>query len=281
MKIDELLERARSQSGLKIKYAMGGGSIRAARHTCADNSGSCDCSSFVCWSLGVDKQGDYPYLVPPGGTPDPGGEWYGTDNIYNDAVHINVGLFQKVDGPRPGCVVVYPTTWKNGKASPPGHVGIATAVDSQGAVRQVIHCSSCNFKSFGDAVQETDDTVFRGRPIYAWCARIEPTMKTGAAPDMASILSHPVRFCVVAAGADEQQIVQIARPLAKLNPIGRRVVVRADYDYPDAASITQWTQGTKDPGAVILGPTGVLFAVYTVAQAQSPSRIEKAFVDAP
>jgi hypothetical protein len=280
MTVDELFERARSQVGLKIRYKLGAGSFVASRHTCADSSGPCDCSSFVCWALGVDKRGDYPYLVPPGSEREPGGEWYGTDNIYNDALHINVGLFQQIDQPKPGCVVVFPTTWKNGKASPPGHVGIVTALDAKGSVAKVIHCSSSNFKNFGHAVQETDDAAFRGRSVYAWCARIEPTEKTTGAGDVASLLALPVRFCVVATGTDQAAIVAAAKPLADLNPLGRRVVVPGDPDYPDAENIANWTKGVAQPGAVILRPSGDLFTVYTVAQAKSPARIEQAFIDA-
>gem|GEM_PF-2681540 len=42
MKVDEVLNRATSQIGLGMKYKMGGGTYRAAKHTCADDTNSCD-----------------------------------------------------------------------------------------------------------------------------------------------------------------------------------------------------------------------------------------------
>lgn len=285
--VDDLLKRARSQVGLGIRYKLGSGAMTAAPHTCEGADGSCDCSSFVCWALGIDKHGSYPYLVEGGKPIAPGDQWYSTDNIVNDAVHISVGLFQKIKAPVVGTVIVFPTRWKGGKPSPPGHVGIVTAVGAADAF-SIVHCSAGNYKKAQDAIQETDDAAFRNAPglIYSWSSRIAlpavvarkaTTLRTGAtAFDFAS----PVRFCIVATGADGASIEKVATAVAALNPFGRKTVVSNDPDYPDAADITTWTQNTPNPGAVVLTPDGSLSEVLTVIQAKSDLAVDQAFANA-
>lgn len=302
--VDELLARTRSQIGLKTKYLLGGGVFKANRHSCQDASGSCDCSAFACWALGVDKQGSYPYLVGPGQPVQPGNQWYGTDNIVNDAVHLAVGLFQKVDAPAPGALIVFPSQKAAGGKSTPGHVGIVTEVRADGSLR-VVHCSSRNFKAKGDAIQETDDAVFKGRNglIYAWCSKIvavapaakkaakavPPAAAAAAAGSPAAAatttassftLSSVVRFVVVAAGADGEAIRTVANAVAALNPFGRRVVAPGDADYPSAAQIASWTAGTASPGAVVLTPGGAPSKVLTISQAQKDLLVDAAFANA-
>ena len=118
--VDEVLTRARSQIGLGIRYKLGGGAIRASRHTCADGAGACDCSAFACWALGIDKQGSYPFLVPAGQPVEPGNQWYGTDNIWNDSVHIALGVFSKIEEPVPGCLVLFPAQRASRTKATPG-----------------------------------------------------------------------------------------------------------------------------------------------------------------
>ena len=176
MDLKELMARARSQIGLPITYRLGGGVFTADKHTCADAKGSSDCSSYACWALGIDKLGDYPWLAKPGTKSGVRDDWYGTDDIWHDAVNLSMGLFEEVHPPEVatiGCVIVYPGRWTLGKARPPGHVGIVSATDGFGATK-VIHCSSGNFKVLGHAVAETGPEVFlaRDKTIYAWCANI-------------------------------------------------------------------------------------------------------------
>src|SRR5262245_61675576 len=146
--LDELLQRAESQKGLGIEYRLGGGAARAARRTCADAANTCDCSAFVCWALGIDKQGSYPYLVPPGKPVEPGNQWYGTDNIWNDAVHLEVGLFQQIADPLAGCIIVFPGRRRSDGKITPGHIGLVVRAGPAG-VEAVLHCSSSNFKATG------------------------------------------------------------------------------------------------------------------------------------
>ena len=282
MTVEELLERARSQTGLGIKYKMGGGTSKAARHTCADSNNACDCSSFVCWALGIDKNGSYPFLRRPGTQPDPGGEWYGTDQIWDDAVNLRLGLFSKIDAPVPGCVIVFPTTWRDGRARPAGHCGIVTQV-SGGRVKKILHCSSGNFRATGDAVQETDASVFTDlRTVFAWCGRIDVPMVSGAVADlglraMGAAGFAPVRFIVVATGSNEQAIIDLAEEIAGSNSVGRRVVKRGDADFPGDAQISQLTGGAANSGAVVLRPDGTVFQVLTVQQARNAATVTRAF----
>jgi hypothetical protein len=284
MTLEELLARARSQSGLGIRYKMGGGTSKASRHTCADAANNCDCSSFVCWALGIDKNGDYPYLRPPGSQPEPGGDWYGTDQIWEDAANLNLGLFQKVAKPMAGCVVVFPTTWKAGKAQPPGHCGLVTSMDSHGAVAKVIHCSAGNFNAKGDAVQETDPHVFQNpQAIYAWCARIDAPLVQGVVADVGLHVqagAGQVRFIVVATGADEGTIADLAQQIAGEDPFSRRVVRRGDVDFPSDAQIAQWTAGTPNAGAVVLHRDGTRSEVLEIGDAENPATVTEAFLDA-
>lgn len=296
MTVEELLERARSQVGLGIRYKMGGGTSKAARHTCADTKNTCDCSSFVCWALGIDKNGSYPYLRPPGNPPDPSGDWYGTDQIWEDAVRLRLGQFQQIDTPVPGCVIVFPTTWKSGKARPAGHCGIVSAV-GRGQSLRVLHCSSGNFKAHGDAVQETNAGVFTDpRTVFAWCGQIDLPMVRGKVADLGlrdqagapatraraafgavAAAGVAVRFIVVATGADETGIAQVAAAVASDNPIGRKVVRRGDPDFPSQAQITQLTAGVADPGAIVLRPNGTLFEVLDVEDAKNPAAVTEVF----
>lgn len=276
MTLEEVLERARSQQGLGIKYKMGGGIVKANWHTCADSKGGCDCSAFVCWALGINKNDSYPYLVPAGGSPDPTGEWYFTDNIWNDAVMIQAGLFQQVPQPTPGAVVVYPGHY-DGRQRRAGHVGLISAVGGRGKVR-VIHCSSGNFKKFKDAVQETDDAVFKAnsRSIYSWCANVELPLVGGAVQPKAALLK-PVCVVVVADPPADDAIANAARDAAALNPVGRKVIVKGDPGYPAQHQIDVWTAGHSSPGAVVLRGSGALFRVLSVSEAKKRSVLDAAY----
>ena len=285
--VEGLLERADSQKGLGIAYRLGGGVARASRDTCADAAHTCDCSAFVCWALGVDKQGSYPYLVPRGQPVEPGNQWYGTDNIWNDAVHLPVGLFQQIEEPAPGCVVVFPARRRADGRSTPGHIGLVVRVGPAG-VEAVLHCSGGNFKATGDAIQETDDTVFRNRAglIYAWCARIAATphpvteTRRVAATRTTPSLSKPVTLCVLAKGAEGERIRRVAQTVAADNPLGRRVAPRGDPSCPSEEILATRNRKAASRGAAILSPDGSLVEVLGVARARRATAVDKAFVAA-
>jgi hypothetical protein len=94
---------------------------------------ACDCSGFVCWALGV----------PRDGAPVPGG-WIGTDAVYADAMGPQ-HLFKPVDKAAPGVLVVFPKPQGQGPEGPPGHIGIVTEVAADGSVARVLHCAPDNF----------------------------------------------------------------------------------------------------------------------------------------
>ena len=160
--VNDALSRARSMLGKKTKYKLSAGGMLPAAASPVNVNGECDCSGFIAWVLRMSRKTDHPAYVKFNGG------WINTDAIVHDAGH-DIGFFSRIDVPRPGALVVYPARKKNGKTIV-GHVGIITSVAADGAIR-VIHCSSTNSKN-GDAIQETDDKVFKANPksVYAWFA---------------------------------------------------------------------------------------------------------------
>jgi cell wall-associated NlpC family hydrolase len=138
MKVDELLKRARSALGKKVKYRLGAGGIDPNSPTPASVDNACDCSGFVCWCLGISRKTDHPLYVRFNGG------WINTDAIVHDA-NQPTGFFRKIDEPKVGCLVVFPSKKPR---RPYGHVGIVTEV-REGKVTKVIHCSSGNFRRYG------------------------------------------------------------------------------------------------------------------------------------
>jgi cell wall-associated NlpC family hydrolase len=163
MTASELLSRARSAAGKKIKYKLGGGGMTPTAPSPANINQECDCSGFVCWALQLKRQTDHPLYV------NFNGGWINTDAMVNDANH-QTGFFARLDAPRVGCLIVFPSKKPAIKV---GHVGIVTAV-AGGKATKVIHCSNGNFKTAQDAIGETPPTVFnKPQTIYAWYAGVE------------------------------------------------------------------------------------------------------------
>jgi len=194
MEVDDAIERAQSQVGIGTKYRLGGGKTRPNGSTCRDEDGGCDCSAFICWVLRLPKwQNDEIWYLD-----ELNDGWLNTDGMWLDAKR-SFGFFEELDFPLPGSIVVYPA--HRGVLGLPstagpnvGHVGIVTEVtfknnsrvtaggilDGVGFVptlaKKVVHCSSGNFRGWGDAIQETDTTVWdrRRSTIYAWPSSIQP-----------------------------------------------------------------------------------------------------------
>lgn len=94
---------------------------------------ACDCSGFVTWALGLARDGA------------PGSEvWFDTNLIHKDALGSQQ-VFRQVDKATPGVLVVYPKPPSRSADSPPGHVGIVTEVDADGAATRVLHCAPENY----------------------------------------------------------------------------------------------------------------------------------------
>jgi hypothetical protein len=163
--VAELLERARSAIGKNIIYEFGAGGMFPENPTPANFRNRCDCSGYVCWCLGTSrKTNDAFYLEYNGG-------WINTDAMVYDA-NESAGFFEKIETPRVGALVVYPSNKPSLKC---GHVGIITEMSSEEgltAIKKVIHCSSGNSRR-GDAIAETPPDVFNKKStIYAWYVNI-------------------------------------------------------------------------------------------------------------
>lgn len=117
---------------------------------------ACDCSGFVCWALGVPRDGS----VLPGG-------WINTDAIVADAKGLQ-RLFVPVAHAVPGALLVHPRP--GGGSTAPGHVGIVVACDDVGRATRVLHCAPENYLrvpadgSPRSAIAETDTSHFDAVP---------------------------------------------------------------------------------------------------------------------
>jgi hypothetical protein len=126
---------------------------------------ACDCSGFLCWALGV----------PRDGAPLDGG-WINTDAMHADALGRR-RLFQPLDRAVPGALLVHPRP--GGDSEAPGHVGIVTEVDATGRATRMLHCAPENYlrPPVGGAprcaIVETDTAYFDAHPttrLIVWKA---------------------------------------------------------------------------------------------------------------
>ena len=91
----------------------------------------------------------------------------------------------------------------------------------------------------------------------------------------------PVRMCVVETNANRDNIETVGRTnVAQTDPIGRKVVVEGDSDYPSDAQMQQFTAGLADPGAVFLRNNGALFTVLDGVDAQNDTVVDFSFASA-
>lgn len=185
MTVDELIKRATGEVGRNTIYALGKGrDWRSTPNVAKDREGKCDCSSFVCWCLGLSKFQPFEWLesnLHPGGEY---GGWYNTDGIWWDIVKEPTGFFREMSTPRPGTIICYPASWvtrghawwitndqRRGRLPKIGHVGIVVEADKNtGAITKVVHCSNGNYRRTGDAIQVTGPAVFNvPGVVYGWC----------------------------------------------------------------------------------------------------------------
>lgn len=173
--LDQVVARARSAVGHKIVYELGKGG-RDPFAALPGQPRTCDCSGFVAWALGVDR-----FLENAGVPHIEGKEWMETTNLVDDARRRGLGYADEVrwQDALPGHILVWPdrvigqdpTTKKDIKRQ--GHVGIIGSLGQLGP-HTVIHCSSTNWREYGDAIRETSVDVFlRNRAIVArvaWAA---------------------------------------------------------------------------------------------------------------
>ena len=149
----EVVHRMRSAIGKATEYVLGEG----GRDPRLPHPGKqCDCTGAVAWGLGVDR------YLPNGLIPHlPGGAWFETTNLYNDA-RSPLGFVMEVPWiqAQPGDLLVYPDRAPaTGGPKRQGHVGVVSEVDPTGPAR-VVHCSASQGRR-GDAIAETGVEKFR------------------------------------------------------------------------------------------------------------------------
>lgn len=147
----EVVARARGAIGKATVYALGEG----GRDPRAASPGArCDCSGFAAWVLGRDR-----YLPNAAIELLPEFEkWIETSMLYADA-RSPWGIVAEVPWieAKPGDLLVWPDA--KGRQ---GHVGVVATADYAGPAT-VVHCSSGNYRKTGDAIQETDASVFKAK----------------------------------------------------------------------------------------------------------------------
>ena len=152
-----------------------------------DSENACDCSGFVAWALGLSRKTDDPlYKKFNGG-------WINTDAIIHDA-KTEGGFFRQLDAPVVGALLVYGSTYKEGKRKP-GHVGVVTELDSEGNAAYIIDCGSSSYKKGGDAITEREPTMLRGsNTIVAWFEALDEGTATASGLGVLSRASDVTRI---------------------------------------------------------------------------------------
>lgn len=148
--VAHFMNRAKSAIGKGIRYKLGFGGIKPELNLPTSDK-KCDCSGFICWIFKISRKTDSPFYQKFGG-------WIYTDSMEADIKSAS-GIFNKIETPEVGCIVVY------GAGNKIGHVGIVSEVKN-GKMTKVIHCSSGNDAKFKDAIQETAPTVFNRADIF-------------------------------------------------------------------------------------------------------------------
>jgi hypothetical protein len=87
-----------------------------------------------------------------------------------------------------------------------------------------------------------------------------------------------VRFCVVPSPYAEE-IAQIAREFAAMDPNARRVVVAGEDDYPEE-EIAVAVANVANPGAVVFTRAGDVYKVLDVDDARNGGIIDVSFAKA-
>jgi len=148
MNPDQALQRARDMVGKGTVYHLGRGGFDPSKPLWSADR-TADCSGFVAWAIGVPRE------LPPGSN-----RWLQTTTYWNGGGAAGEGLFDQASFERaaPGDILVFPDV-----GDKQGHMGLVSAVGSD-APALVIHCSSGNFRNTGDAIRETDWTLFRNHP---------------------------------------------------------------------------------------------------------------------
>ncbi len=144
------VDRARYACGKGIRYALGKGGYHP-EDPLPTRTGKCDCSGFVSWCMATSRQRDFGSH-----------KWVSTSDIYRDCTG-DQHLFEKVERPEPGCLVVYPDSTV-GKRTRQGHVAVVTSIKPL----RGIDCSMSSDRRYSDSIRERSLEFFLSKN-YAFC----------------------------------------------------------------------------------------------------------------
>lgn len=147
-----VVDRARSAVGHGAIYKLGQGGMKPYRAVPWDDEHEIDCSGFAMWAWGISRFQD-PL-------------WYGTTRMVSEAKGHHDGLFIGCawELALPGDGIAWPARMSDERTIH-GHCGIVSEIGPDGPTR-VIHASNSNWKTEGDAIQETGPEVFRASRAY-------------------------------------------------------------------------------------------------------------------
>ncbi len=137
----QTMKRAKSALKHKTVYKLGKGGFDPSKPMTTQ----CDCSGFIAWAIGIPRE------LPPKSN-----KWLSTDQYWAGGKPVKAGLFKQKDLSEAavGDLLVYPDSGGH-----QGHISVISAIKNN-KPSLIIHCSSGNFKNFGDAIRETDPAIF-------------------------------------------------------------------------------------------------------------------------
>lgn len=139
--IKQTIQRAYSALDFTTQYKLGEGGFNPI----IPLTPQCDCSGFIAWVIGIPRE------FPPGSN-----RWLSTTEYWTGGSPVLAGLLSQVElhQTQVGDLLVYPH--HNGQV---GHIALVNEVKFSQPV-QILHCSSGNYKNFGNAVKITSTAVF-------------------------------------------------------------------------------------------------------------------------
>lgn len=137
----QTMNRAHSVLNLKTVYKLGKGGFDPTKGF----TPQCDCSGFIAWAIGIPRE------LPPRSN-----KWLSTDEYWKGGAPVKANLFlpKNLNEAMVGDLLVYPDSGGN-----QGHIALINQVDLN-MPTFIIHCSSGNFRNFGDAIRITNPNVF-------------------------------------------------------------------------------------------------------------------------
>ena len=137
----QTINRANSVLNLKTVYKLGKGGFDPIKSF----TPQCDCSGFIAWAIGIPRE------LPPRSN-----KWLSTDQYWAGGAPVKPNLFKqkKLNEAIVGDLLVYPDS-----GGSQGHIALINQVD-QSMPSSIIHCSSGNYRNYGDAVRITNPNLF-------------------------------------------------------------------------------------------------------------------------